>query len=223
MVPPGVVIPSTPWEALWNGVAQWFGVTTSSSLDEVVPNRQTFSSNLFSQSDLYKGTFTDPPTSASTPSPSSAPITSITTPDPSSVPSSVPSSAPVTSITKAPTPTNQPLCNTEAPTVDPPHSCLDSPLKFQFVNGTERVFYNCEWVRDDPSRCDLNKVKFSCPATCGVCNECRDSRLKFKLFTGDQVLKRSCKHIGRNKELRCKYYGIGETCRETCSTCSNVV
>ena len=22
----GIVMPSTPWEALWNGVAQWFGV-----------------------------------------------------------------------------------------------------------------------------------------------------------------------------------------------------
>lgn len=23
----GITIPSTPWEALWNGVAEWFGIT----------------------------------------------------------------------------------------------------------------------------------------------------------------------------------------------------
>ncbi len=24
---PGIVIPTTPWDALWNGVAQWLGIT----------------------------------------------------------------------------------------------------------------------------------------------------------------------------------------------------
>lgn len=23
----GIVVPTTPWEALWNGIAEWFGVT----------------------------------------------------------------------------------------------------------------------------------------------------------------------------------------------------
>jgi hypothetical protein len=23
----GIVIPTTPWESLWNGIAEWFGVT----------------------------------------------------------------------------------------------------------------------------------------------------------------------------------------------------
>ena len=26
---PGIVIPTTPWDAVWNGVAQWFGITDS--------------------------------------------------------------------------------------------------------------------------------------------------------------------------------------------------
>lgn len=26
---PGIVIPQVPWEALWNGIAQWFGITNS--------------------------------------------------------------------------------------------------------------------------------------------------------------------------------------------------
>lgn len=26
---PGIVIPTLPWDSLWNGVAQWFGITSS--------------------------------------------------------------------------------------------------------------------------------------------------------------------------------------------------
>lgn len=26
---PGIVIPQVPWDALWNGVAQWFGITNA--------------------------------------------------------------------------------------------------------------------------------------------------------------------------------------------------
>jgi uncharacterized protein (DUF1501 family) len=26
---PGIVIPEVPWDALWNGVAQWIGITNS--------------------------------------------------------------------------------------------------------------------------------------------------------------------------------------------------
>jgi uncharacterized protein (DUF1501 family) len=51
---PGIVIPTTPWEALWNGVAQWFGITTSNDLNTVLPNRNKFLGDLFSQSDLYE-------------------------------------------------------------------------------------------------------------------------------------------------------------------------
>lgn len=50
----GRLIPSTPWEAMWNGVAQWFGVTDEAELGTVLPNRDSFpSSMLFSKNDLF--------------------------------------------------------------------------------------------------------------------------------------------------------------------------
>eukprot|EP00957_Ditylum_brightwellii_P093391 7111501-Ditylum_brightwellii.AAC.1 len=35
----GRMIPTTPWDAILNGVAQWCGVTNSSDLDRVLPMR----------------------------------------------------------------------------------------------------------------------------------------------------------------------------------------
>ena len=49
----GVVVPTTPWESLWNGVAEWFGITSSNDLTTVLPNRNAFSNDLFSASDLF--------------------------------------------------------------------------------------------------------------------------------------------------------------------------
>merc|ERR1712232_84568 len=50
----GRIIPQQPWDALWNGVAQWFGITTEEQLDYVMPNRQSFpTEDLFQMHDLF--------------------------------------------------------------------------------------------------------------------------------------------------------------------------
>jgi len=49
---PGIVIPTTPWESLWNSVSQWFGVSNEADLDKILPNRGKFD-NLFTLNDLY--------------------------------------------------------------------------------------------------------------------------------------------------------------------------
>jgi uncharacterized protein (DUF1501 family) len=49
---PGIVIPTTPWESLWNPIAQWFGIEEN-DLDEILPNRHEFMDRLFSKADLY--------------------------------------------------------------------------------------------------------------------------------------------------------------------------
>ncbi len=48
---PGIVVPTTPWESLWNSVAQWFGVDEG-DLDTILPHRGTFD-NLFQEDDLF--------------------------------------------------------------------------------------------------------------------------------------------------------------------------
>jgi hypothetical protein len=46
------LLPSTSWEALWNGLVEWFGVD-SSQLDYVLPNAKNFPGQLFKKSDLF--------------------------------------------------------------------------------------------------------------------------------------------------------------------------
>ena len=36
IIPPGVVIPTLSWDSLWNGVAQWFGITDSNVSDDAL-------------------------------------------------------------------------------------------------------------------------------------------------------------------------------------------
>jgi cullin-associated NEDD8-dissociated protein 1 len=48
----GRMLPTTPWDAVWNAAAQWFGVA-SEHMDKVLPNRGNFN-NLFQVADMFK-------------------------------------------------------------------------------------------------------------------------------------------------------------------------
>ena len=61
----GVLIPTTPFESIWNEVAQWFGVTRSDDLNYVLPNRHSF--EMFGQNSFYDDTTTSRPTMSSSP------------------------------------------------------------------------------------------------------------------------------------------------------------
>ena len=120
VVTPGIVIPSTPWDAVWNGIGQWFGATRADDLNEAIPNRNSFSDRLFSQGDIYKGTFTDPPTKApvlATKTPTKAPVLATKTPTKAPIKGPIdPTKAPVVT-TKSPidAPTEAPIFTTKAP------------------------------------------------------------------------------------------------------------
>lgn len=52
----GRIIPTTSWEAVWNGVAQWFGVEEA-DMDDVLPGRASFAAaanRLFTEADLFE-------------------------------------------------------------------------------------------------------------------------------------------------------------------------
>ena len=51
----GVLIPTTPWEGMWYGVAQWLGVRPDRILD-VLPGAVHFrvNSTLFTEAQLYE-------------------------------------------------------------------------------------------------------------------------------------------------------------------------
>ena len=52
----GRLLPTTSWEAVWNGLADWFGVP-SASMTSVLPNAPNFPSNLlFTKEQLFNVT-----------------------------------------------------------------------------------------------------------------------------------------------------------------------
>ncbi|KAL3805312.1 hypothetical protein HJC23_009019 [Cyclotella cryptica] len=51
----GVWIPTTPNEAMWFGIAQWFGLMSDTDLNYVLPNIDNFGCRLYSEADLFEG------------------------------------------------------------------------------------------------------------------------------------------------------------------------
>jgi len=49
----GRLIPTTSWEGVWKGIAEWFGVETQ-DMDKVLPNLQNFATNIFNAADLFE-------------------------------------------------------------------------------------------------------------------------------------------------------------------------
>ncbi len=51
----GRFIPTTPWDAVWNGIGNWMGLQLDDDLDFALPNRKSFSKcdDLFYDTDLF--------------------------------------------------------------------------------------------------------------------------------------------------------------------------
>lgn len=49
----GRLIPSTCWDSVWNGVSGWLGIEDEELLDDILPNRHTCGSELFTKDDLF--------------------------------------------------------------------------------------------------------------------------------------------------------------------------
>jgi len=49
----GRLIPTTSWDMMWNGISQWFGITSDEGLNYVLPNRENFGCRLFTDQTLY--------------------------------------------------------------------------------------------------------------------------------------------------------------------------
>ena len=50
----GIFIPTMPFEAPWNAVIQWLGITNEDEIDEILPNRKSFpEAMLLNKNDLF--------------------------------------------------------------------------------------------------------------------------------------------------------------------------
>lgn len=116
-------IPTTPWEALFNAVAQWMGVHDDANLDWVLPNRESFDTcSLFTDKDL----FTDGLCECVKEGDSEYTVCDQVTYSPTSVPTETPSY----------TPTDNP---TTTPTADPSKSPSVSPTSSPTGNPTAEL------------------------------------------------------------------------------------
>lgn len=116
-IPRGRLIPSTPWDAVWNGVANWLGLYEDEELDFTLPNRKRFDkcNDLFFDKDLFKVGACDcngcsnvnpPPSTSNTLRPTSLPTPLPVTPEPTTPkPTSSPTPAPIPGVPSTMTPT----------------------------------------------------------------------------------------------------------------------
>ena len=51
----GRMVPTLPYDAMWNGVAQWMGVKDEARLDYMLPHRKSFPKcSIFTDAQLFK-------------------------------------------------------------------------------------------------------------------------------------------------------------------------
>merc|ERR1712012_62184 len=122
--------------------------------------------------------------SSTTPSvPASILPSSTTSSFPSTMPSAVSSILPSSVPTKTPSVAPSPLLSSP-PSMPLSFECEDSPLPFKFKkpDGGKTKWKTCsEWVANNVADRCLKINERSCPKTCGTCDKCVDSRLKFKI------------------------------------------
>ena len=136
----GRLIPTRSWESVWNGVAEWLGVS-SCRMHEVLPNLPNFpTDHIYTKNELYQGGGGSCPSCApSNASPSDAPTANPpsngpTTPAPTTA---APTAAPTTPVPATATPTGSPtLSPTKFPSLSPSLSPTLSPTIASSVSPT---------------------------------------------------------------------------------------
>jgi trypsin len=109
----------------------------------------------------------------------------------------------------------------DSPVSSPTSSdCNDSPYKFETMKAGKSTFKTCKWVaKKSKNRCKKVGASEACPETCGTCDICIDTAVRFKVpKEGGGFRKKDC--FWANK-FRCNTFdGLQDTCRFTCDTCS---
>lgn len=48
------MIPTTPWDAMWKGTTEWFGIAEGDEMNKVLPMHQNFpATSLYGKSELF--------------------------------------------------------------------------------------------------------------------------------------------------------------------------
>eukprot|EP00984_Skeletonema_dohrnii_P019953 scaffold9642_cov84-Skeletonema_dohrnii-CCMP3373.AAC.2 len=112
-------VPTTPWDAVWNGVAEWAG---SDDLSKVCPQKSSFDeTEMFDAASMFR-----PPGPTMQPSTSKSPTDAPVTPPPSNSPTAMPTPEPTAAVTSSPTP-EPTAAVTASPTPEPTAAVTSSP------------------------------------------------------------------------------------------------
>ena len=103
------------------------------------------------------------------------------------------------------------------------NTCSDSTLRFKVKKNNGKILNrHCAWVKKKATkhRCSFESVSEMCPATCGTCEVCADSKSRFRFIYNGTKISRDCRWVvNKNTIERCKIAGIKGSCRKTCSSC----
>ncbi len=102
--------------------------------------------------------------------------------------------------------------------------CSDTPLKIKITTNSGKVIKKlCAWVakKNTGRRCALEGVSAACPKTCGTCDNCKNSSLKFRVEINASKWRWKDCAWAASKPFRCKNIdGVSEVCRSSCGLCS---
>jgi len=100
--------------------------------------------------------------------------------------------------------------------------CQDSPLRFKITKEDGRkIMRDCAWVSVKAgNRCTFDGVASACSNSCGTCDDCDDSALRFKITKNDgRKIMRDCAWVSVKAGWRCTFDGVSQACRAACGTC----
>lgn len=115
-----------------------------------------------------------------------------------------------------------PLPNSVTSPTVAPVSCFDSSLRFKLTWNSKRITRGCSWVanKKTSARCAVEGVSAHCVYTCGTCDVCEDSSVRFKLEWNSKRITRGCPWVAnKNTIARCAVEGVSDSCRSTCGQC----
>jgi hypothetical protein len=241
----GRLLPTRPWESLWNPVSQWLGITESNDLNEVLPNQKNFPpQSLIQVSDMFhhfssntvincadEGTSIscDPDKQFSN-IPTLSPFLTFPTTNPTLHVTDVPSKAP-TVIPPTNTPSevgsevpttviqsSQPSSNlSELPSVRSTDFCQDSKEKILWKGKKQACKFFGQ--KNTSKRCNSSwKARNNCPVTCQKGCTCYDTKgLFYVKFVGNT--KEDCNWVAEDVNNRCKLAKPYANCPITCGVC----
>lgn len=215
----GRMIPTTPWEAAFRGIASWLGIGED-KMSEVCPNLHHFNSSylievdeMFDDVELSSAPSQAP--NAKTANPTSLP-TGISNLLPSLIPTGKPISAPSNLPSSKPSmePSTKSSSNPSlVPSLKPSSKPSNKPS-----NEPSSSPSNAPSIQKSNSPSIQHSNKPSVKITVAPTIVCKDSSVTW--YGNRKGWRKDCAWVAKRPDIRCGQKGVSALCSSTCGTCS---